>query len=657
MVTTAKRERIQQRELKLSRAAAARRVTADPQPASDIDLETVDAVSTPQRSAASPKVTVASIVSDTFTWMGLTNLADDHTIPALPIGRVAESLWLAVRENHRRTAAQLAPSQSAVSGSLVVGADPNTADLTDVLTRPGVTASFNADKTVDVLHGAFTDAPVMSAADAAAVFNGLAPLLGAATGFARADDITVQRVATTTATGDVSEVFYRIHGTIDGMPVLGSDAILVTDGNGAVTSLFNGRSAGVDGVDVTLDKRIDQSFEASALATAAYLTSANRPRDLLSTWAFVTFSRFDPTLVVYALDANTSPRLVWRVVVAPPRPLLAPAKPSATFYIYANGSDAGTLMTSVSNAQGLSSVTVRANDVLGQRRTITVARQAGFFFQLYKMQDLSRGISTYKASYEFLGLGASSIPSSPLSRGWLGWNTSAVSAHANVAQVYDFYDTTLGLKSFDGNGAPIKVVVEYNPNPWAGAYNNAYWDPDNKQLVFGDGDDLEGAVDIVGHEFTHAVVTYVVGQGSSVLDYGESGALNEAYADIMGSLIEGKSGADRWLIGEDSTFTDGAVRNIANPSSLTTILGPYRDQYATRYTGGMDDGGEHVNSTIYSHAAYLMMTAAATSDISEATWAGVFYHSLYRLAPERTSPTAGPRSSTLRRSSVSRQHN
>ena len=108
------------------------------------------------------------------------------------------------------------------------------------------------------------------------------------------------------------------------------------------------------------------------------------------------------------------------------------------------------------------------------------------------------------------------------------------------------------------------------------------------------------------------------------------------YADIMGSLIEGKSGTGRWLIGEDSDFAGGALCNMADPSSFATKFGPYRENYATRYTGTGDDGGEHVNSTIFSHAAYEMMTDPATRGISEETWAAVFYHSLYRLSPGAT---------------------
>jgi Zn-dependent metalloprotease len=229
------------------------------------------------------------------------------------------------------------------------------------------------------------------------------------------------------------------------------------------------------------------------------------------------------------------------------------------------------------------------------------------------------------------GLGSPVLPGNVVKRGWFGWDPSAVSAHANTAVVYDYYADVLGRNSFDDNGALIEVSIRYNPSTAGSGYANAFWDPSRQQFAFGDSGYLEAALDVVGHEFTHAVVSYVVGDGGPVWYYAESGALNEAYADILGGLIEGKSGSDRWLVGEDSDL--GIIRNLADPTSMVTTLGPYRDNYATRYTGSADDSGEHLNSTIFSHAAYTMMTDAATSGVSDETWARVFYQSLYRLSP------------------------
>jgi Zn-dependent metalloprotease len=198
--------------------------------------------------------------------------------------------------------------------------------------------------------------------------------------------------------------------------------------------------------------------------------------------------------------------------------------------------------------------------------------------------------------------------------------------------VYDFYKDVLGRTSYDGKGAPIDVSILYNPRTSEDTYDNSFWDPTVQQFAFGDAGALEAAVDVVGHEYTHAVISWVLNPvyGGTVLDYGQSGALNEAMADIMGALIEGKTGADEWLMGEDSG--DGAIRNLADPTSITTSLGPYRDNMTDYYTGYSDDQGEHINSTIFSHAAYLMMTDEATAGVTNDMWAQVFYQAIPRLS-------------------------
>ena len=93
----------------------------------------------------------------------------------------------------------------------------------------------------------------------------------------------------------------------------------------------------------------------------------------------------------------------------------------------------------------------------------------------------------------------------------------------------------------------IKSTVHYYRN-----YVNAFWN--GTQMVYGDGDGvqslaLSGALDIVGHEMTHAV-----DEKTANLDYEfQSGALNESMSDAFGAFIESYSQASKfdWLIGED----------------------------------------------------------------------------------------------------------
>jgi bacillolysin len=524
--------------------------------------------------------------------------------------------------------------QNSQTAAPTVAAEPsNPIDLTDLTSRQGVTVSRKDDTTVKVINGAFTDQTVATAADAAALFNQMAPQLGASAGFAEASAITVQHVGG--AHGDADETFYRLHETVNGLPVLGSEVILATDADGKVTRLFNNHVSRVDGMDVIPAGKIDDENEAAAVAVAAYLGSAYPGQFRWIAPALIRVGMVKPELVVNAMDSTSPPDLVWRVVVDPPDApdLLGTSTPNpgSTYLIDADGLGAGTVLVHTSTAQPLA---VSAADLTGQSRQIDITRLNLLLFSLDYLRDPTRGITTYDTWYLFFGVGPVT-PGIFVFRGPSGWETSAVSAHANVAEVYDYYSTVLGLTSYDGDGAAVNVSVGYNPQAtWAEGYDNAYWDPGPQQLVFGDTADLEAAVDVVGHEYTHAVISYAIGDGGSPLDSGESGALNEAYADIMGTLIEGKDRDDpgRWLIGEDSTFDGGAVRNLVDPGSIETADGPYRETYADRYTEDGDEGGEHINSTIFSHAAYRMMTNPVNSNISDETWARVFYHSMFGLS-------------------------
>ena len=496
----------------------------------------------------------------------------------------------------------------------------NPVQLAELRTRDGVTVGVTDSGAVRVIEGRFTDQVVTGAADAAAVLNALAPLLGAAPGFADPAGIEADRAGI----GPGVEHFYRYTETLGDVTVLGSDIILVTDADGLATSLFNNYVGLGTAFDVTPDEGVDEHDEVSLLAGAAYL-GADADGDTLQT--FLTQNDVTTALVVYALDQHVDPELAWQVIVRFPD--TGDLSPSAVTYVVdADGGDAGSIIVTVTSAQGASVDSV-ATDWLGESRNITVDR-GGWLFPSYTMVDDTRNITTYTTSYLFF-VGGPVLPGRVVKRGWLGWNRGAVSAHANTAVVYDYYEDVLGRTSFDGAGALVEVSIRYNPiNTYrASGYANAFWDPTRQQFAFGDAGYLQASLDVVAHEFTHAVVSHIVGDGGSVLDYGESGALNEAYADILGLLVEGKSGADRWLIAEDSDY--GIIRNLADPTSVRSGLGPYRDHYDTRYTGTGDDGGEHVNSTIFGHAAYLMMTDAATAGVSDEAWARVFYHSLFRL--------------------------
>lgn len=557
------------------------------------------------------------------------------TVSSLPRARslnpLVESLLAARRPSSQASVADTHAIVETTTGS---GATPDPVALAVLLARPGVEVTTNTDGSIRFIDGLFTDRSVTNSDDAAAALNDLAAALGINSGFATADNIKVQRIGTANP-GDIAETFYRLRSEVNGVPVVGGDVILVTNANGGVTGLFNYRGDQVDSVNTTADARIDDPSEAIAAALLAYTQSQSGRLPTRTAQSLLKNSVGTPQLVIYSPDPATAPRLAWQVVVTPPRRVGASTEsdPGTTYVIYANGADAGTVARQTSNAGAAAPMSTTIVDKLGRPRDINITTGKFLIFDVFGLNDQTRNLSTYYTTYSFFGFGAASLPGDLVYQTWFGWDPAAISAQVNMAAAYDYYSQVFGLNSFDGNGAPVRISINYNPrstlNEILFGYANAFWDPVNQQFAYGSLNNFDAALDIAAHEYTHAVLSHIVGDGGSVLDYGEPGALNEAYADILGSLAEGKSGVGKWMFGED---TGSALRNLANPSAVNTEYGRYATNYATRYTGSEDDGGEHLNSTIFSNAAYRMMTDAATAGVSSETWAQVFYHSLYRLS-------------------------
>ena len=111
----------------------------------------------------------------------------------------------------------------------------------------------------------------------------------------------------------------------------------------------------------------------------------------------------------------------------------------------------------------------------------------------------------------------------------------AVSAHYLATKVFDFYKDKYNRNSFDNQGQKVVSVVHAwdsgdtnDPKNW----QNALSANNGSMLVYGD--PIVKAYDVAGHEFTHAVTS----SESNLEYYGESGAINEALSDIMGTSIE-----------------------------------------------------------------------------------------------------------------------
>jgi hypothetical protein len=201
------------------------------------------------------------------------------------------------------------------------------------------------------------------------------------------------------------------------------------------------------------------------------------------------------------------------------------------------------------------------------------------------------------------------------------WNERAVYAHANAEVVYDFYKNILGRDSYDDRGAPVNINVDFigdRPDRELWWTRNAFWSASLQAIVFGNM--YDPVLDVMGHEFTHAVIDYVIPKGGLYYAH-ESGGLEESYADIMGMFAENKNDGGRWTHREDSWL--GVGRSFSNPSKYRQI------KHYSEYNNNLD---VHYSSGIFNFAAYKMMTDNRTASISVNTWANVFYKSLFRLS-------------------------
>ncbi|RME94805.1 MAG: hypothetical protein D6772_14075, partial [Bacteroidetes bacterium] len=176
---------------------------------------------------------------------------------------------------------------------------------------------------------------------------------------------------------------------------------------------------------------------------------------------------------------------------------------------------------------------------------------------------------------------------------WKRWQISA------TQQTYNLFYSAFGRNSYDGQGASYRsrANAELSNCP------NARWTGTEAQFCPGVSSD-----DVVAHEWGHAYTQY-----TSELTYAwQSGAINEAYSDIWGEVVdllntEGNDQGEelvrtacdddglRWKIAEDATVINGPIRDLWAPNchaDPASIDDPYYDCDPDE----SDAGGVHSNS-------------------------------------------------------------
>jgi bacillolysin len=269
--------------------------------------------------------------------------------------------------------------------------------------------------------------------------------------------------------------------------------------------------------------------------------------------------------------------------------------------------------------------------VLGDDKKVSVASLAGNFVAVDLLRPPS--IRTYDMrantarTINFLNGVTALTPSDLALSATTAWSDPvAVDAQAYVGQVYDFYFKRFGRRGLDNRNLSLiniihpvrrEDVFSASSSILGTFYVNAFY-AGSGVMVYGEGlpagvtlggqrwNYLAGGLDVIGHELTHGVTEF----SSNLIYRNQSGALNEAFSDIMGTATEffyqpagtGPLKAD-YLMGED-VVTPGGIRSLADPAQFGDP--DHFSKYVTVAADSAHDyGAIHTNMAIATHAYYL----------------------------------------------------
>lgn len=336
-----------------------------------------------------------------------------------------------------------------------------------------------------------------------------------------------------------------------------------------------------------------------------------------------------PELVILPMD-DGSYRLTWYIRVLTPGDLVA-------LFIDAHTGEEAFRYSDLQTQAAVGTGT----GVLGDRKKVS-ARQAG---GMYLADDVLRppSLVTYDLRGDYVRteamLSGTVVPSDSdvASDGDNVWTDAAVvDAHVYTGFTYDYYFKRFNRRGLDDRDRRIRAIVHpanrdrlfsYPDEVVSSFILNAFWcgscGADGQGfMVFGVGlpenvyltatgqsvRNFAASLDVIAHELTHGVTEFT----SNLIYRNESGALNEAFSDVMGVSVEfftqasgGTARQANYVIAEDVhfPFRPGSIAGVRSLADPATFGDP--DHYSRRYTGSQDGGGVHTNSMIPGHAFYL----------------------------------------------------
>lgn len=437
-----------------------------------------------------------------------------------------------------------------------------------------------------------------------------------------ANELAVQSVSTVDDT-----TYYRMRQYHMGIPVYGKAAVVAAGSDGAVVSL----SGNIDDVFVDLNaERLSQDEIGGSLASHILELTGNDASLSIATDSFS-----DDRLIIYASDDAPARLAYYTNVIYSTTSLVAccgccidaiTGEVLSLKNLLITSKDECSFNTSVDASAVLSALTYETSTLSGydsttveifkfENGTISVdevpsLKDSGYYehdplwILKYFDKDNLEAVINYNLARSMGSEGA--------------WEEDdARILNDTISNSIDFY-ATLGRKGFDGKNSPINV---YYNDMWdngnnAYALSASYWGKEDPMelrklgllhmlgkgvLSFGANMPLNDC-SLAGHEFTHLVNGAIWKPTGG----GECGSVDEATCDIFGELIEAyTTGSTDWTRG-DRVLRSPRDRTYSVNNETYRYPDYYRADGWVDTSSQIDGGGCHYNSTVLSHAAYLM---------------------------------------------------
>ncbi len=409
----------------------------------------------------------------------------------------------------------------------------------------------------------------------------------------------------------------KYNQTINNIPIYGSEIIIHINNKGEA-QIFNGKYVNAS----VVDNRISYISESKVIEIIDKYYDDNKIKKSKFNIPFAQQNTIDTT---YYINKNQLAILAFHVISYP-----NPIRRYEHFINAATGEILESIETTCSFA---GPATINATDLNGNSKTIN----SYFNGSKYYLRDVSKPMfnatttspSGYIETFNALNTSSDNFEFEYITSNTNSWaDAKSVSAHSNASISYDYYLKNHSRNSINGNGANIYSFINVADDSTGIGMDNAYWN--GFAMYYGNGNKifkpLAASLDVAGHEMTHGVV-----QASANLEYsGQSGALNESFADIFGALID----STNWTIGEGiilSTalkyYPSGSLRSLQDPHNGGKSISDNSFQPNNMkefFYGNSDNYGVHINSGIPNFAFYLL----ATSPIGKANAGKIYYRAL-----------------------------